>query len=504
MNRKFGFVAVVAAFAVGLVVSFWFPKQWHRQADEIGSRIGRQILPVSQADEAQLPKIAPGDPLPANRFIELSKLVNPAVVNVFTTYLPKPSPFAGGPRVPGDPFFDLFQQFMGPGQMEPQQPAQSLGTGFIIRSDGLILTNNHVVESGDEIRVQLNEHDKKDYEAKVIGKDKRTDIALIKIDAKKKLPTVQLGTSSDVQVGQWVAAFGNPYGHGHTMTKGIISAKGREIDQLNVFPFLQTDTSINPGNSGGPLVDLQGLVIGVNTAIDARAQGIGFAIPIDNVKAIIPELEKNGRVQRGFVGVAMTDIDDDTAKSLGLKRSDGALITQVIKHSPAATAGLKPYDLIIEFDGHTIASTHDLLKAVIETPVGKHVQVKIVRGTQMKVVALTVGDASKQETEPRPRHRSMEHGRSAPYGFGFSIADYSRSLAQQFDLPPLHPRHPIVVEVDAGSPAARAGLAPGDVILDVNRRKATNSRDAIHALKKGANVLRVLKQNRVLLISLKP
>lgn len=250
-----------------------------------------------------------GDPLPADTFIELNKLVNPAVVNISTSQMPRPN--RRPPRGYPDPFFDLFQQFMGPGpfNFQQQQPLQALGTGFIIREDGLILTNNHVVDKADVIKVQLNENDKDTYDAKIIGRDSATDIALLKIESKKKLPTAQLGSSSGLQVGEWVAAFGNPYGHGHTMTKGIISALGREIDELNRFPFLQTDASINPGNSGGPLVNTQGLVIGVNTAIDARAQGIGFAIPINEVKSILPMLEKDGSIKRGFLGVLMQDLD---------------------------------------------------------------------------------------------------------------------------------------------------------------------------------------------------
>ncbi len=326
------------------------------------------LTAFSLVASAELPRIRSGDPLPANLFVELAKLVNPAVVNIFTTYLPKGRQFSYEERT-GDPFFDMFQQFMGQNPYEGEGgPAQSLGTGFIIREDGLILTNNHVIDRGDSIKVQLTESAKETFDAKVIGKDAKTDIALIKITSKRKLPTVKLGSSADLQVGEWVAAFGNPQGLGHTMTKGIVSAIGREIDELNLYPFIQTDASINPGNSGGPLVNTQGLVIGVNAAMAAHAQGIGFAIPIDNVKAVLPQLENEGTVKRGFIGVAMTDIDEESAKSLGLKQTDGALITQVIPDSPAAKAGLEPYDLIVEFDGKKVSSSRDLMKNVMVTP----------------------------------------------------------------------------------------------------------------------------------------
>ncbi|MEO0336831.1 MAG: trypsin-like peptidase domain-containing protein, partial [Pseudomonadota bacterium] len=314
------------------------------------------IISTSVAESKTLAKVSKGDPLPANRFVELAKLVNPAVVNINTTSIPKTQ---RNRRRNQDPFFDLFEQFANPYYGRPQRPAQSLGTGFIIRENGLIITNNHVIEKADIIKVQLDENSKESYEAKVIGRDPKTDIALIKIDAKKKLPIVEFGSSQDLEVGEWVAAFGNPYGHGHSMTKGIVSAIGREIDELNLFPFLQTDASINPGNSGGPLVNLRGQVIGVNTAIDARAQGIGFAIPIDNVKSILKELETNGRVERGYIGIYMTDVDPRAAKELELKSSSGALVAQVMADSPAEKAGLQPYDLIYELAGKKIESTRD-------------------------------------------------------------------------------------------------------------------------------------------------
>jgi serine protease Do len=204
-----------------------------------------------------------------------------------------------------------------------------LGTGFIIRDDGLIVTNNHVIAGADIINVQLSEGSKETYEATLVGRDERTDIALIKIKPKEKLPVAVLGSSKDLEVGEWVAAFGNPFGHGHSMTKGIVSSKGRDITEINKFPLIQTDASINPGNSGGPLVNTKGLVVGVNSAIDARAQGIGFAIPIDEVKAIIPQLESKGRIARGYLGLFLGDLDPEAAEYLGLGDQRGAVVTQM-------------------------------------------------------------------------------------------------------------------------------------------------------------------------------
>lgn len=450
------------------------------------------------------PKFKSGDPLPANLFVELAKTVNPAVVNVFTTYLPRGRGGPGGGGDPyRDPFFDLFEQFMGPQRGGPATPQQSLGTGFIIREDGLIITNNHVVDKADVIKVQISENTKESFDAKVIGRDARTDIALIKIDAKRKLPFVKLGSSSEVQVGEWVAAFGNPYGYGHTMTKGIISAVGREIDELNLFPFMQTDASINPGNSGGPLVNTQGQVIGVNTAIDARAQGIGFVIPIDNVKSILPELEKSGGIDRGFIGVQMADIDDEASKSLNLKEAEGALIMEVIPGSPADKAGIQPYDLVTEFNGKKITNTKDLVKSVATTASGKSVPVRLVRNSKPRTVQVKVGSGEKMEGR-NYRQSNPAQGLKAPFELGFMVADYSPSMSQMYGLPKLKQPKPVVIAVDPQSEAGVKGLAPGDVILDINRESVFKAKDAMKLIKKGSlNVLRVLRPDRVVLISLR-
>jgi serine protease Do len=404
-----------------------------------------------------------------------------------------------------DPFFDLFEQFMGPGPYGPATPQQSLGTGFIIREDGLIVTNNHVVDQADIIKVQIEERSKESFDAKLIGKDARTDIALIKVDTKRKLPYLKMGDSASVQVGEWVAAFGNPYGYGHSMTKGIISAVGREIDELNLFPFMQTDASINPGNSGGPLVNTQGLVIGVNAAIDARAQGIGFVIPIDNVKSILPQLEKEGSIKRGYMGVQLEDIDDEQAQSLGVKDSEGAFVMMVVPGSAAEKSGLEPYDLIVEFGGKKISSARDLTKAAAGTPVGAKVTVKIVRNGKPKTVNLTMGSNAELKTARRGQKNPKKiEGLKAPFGLGFVTADYSPEIGDEFQLPHLRRPRPVILAVEGNTEAARSGLAPGDVILDVNRTEVARARDVIKNLRKGTiNIFRILKQDRVVLVSLR-
>jgi serine protease Do len=451
-----------------------------------------------------LPKVKDSDPLPSGLFVNLYKTVNPAVVNIFTTYVPREQRIF---RDPGrDPFFDLFDQFMGPSPYGQAMPQQSLGTGFIIREDGLIVTNNHVVDRADIIKVQIEENNKQSFDAKVIGKDAKTDIALIKIDAKRKLPFLKMGSSTDTQVGEWVAAFGNPYGYGHTMTKGIISAVGREIDELNMFPFMQTDASINPGNSGGPLVNTQGLVIGVNAAIDARANGIGFVIPIDNVKTILPQLEKNGSISRGFMGVQLEDIDDEQAQSLGVKSSEGAFVMRVIPGHSAEKAGLQPYDLITEFDSKKIASSKELTKQAAITPVGKKLPLKVIRNGKEMKLTLTMGSTDELKvasTAKSPKLKKIE-GLKAPYSLGFVAADYTSVMSQEFNLPKLSRPRPVILAIEPDSEAARSGLSPGDVILDVNRREVSHTKEAFKHLRRGTiNILRILKNDRVVLVSLR-
>lgn len=471
--------------------------------------------------EAQelLPAIKKGDPLPANRFVELAKLVNPAVVNISTATTPRYQQ-RGGRGGGRDPFFDLFELYMMGDPRMRQQPLQALGTGFIIREDGLIITNNHVVEGADTVKVQIIEGDKETYDAKVIGLDKSSDLALIKIDAKRKLPFIRLGSSKDLEVGEWVAAFGNPFGHGHSMTKGIISAIGREIDEINLYPFIQTDASINPGNSGGPLVNIRGEVIGVNAAIDARAQGIGFAIPVDNVKSLLPQLEKDGKIKRGYMGVALQDISDEEAESIDLKTSKGALVVHVEPGSPADKGGVKPRDLIIEFNGRTIKNSTELSKEVLKVSLGETVKVKLNRRGKMMDLTVKISD---RPAEPKLAARDDSGmggffgGRSGRGGggffpggdpkalrsdkLGFAVVDYSKELLAQMGLLPLSEPRPIVTMVDPTSPSGSAGLEPGDIILDVNQKSVSKAKDVIGALKKSSlNALRVLKGDRIVAV----
>lgn len=431
------------------------------------------------------PALKFGDPLPANAFVELAKLINPAVVNISTTTLPKRR------QMQRDPMLDMLQEFYGMPVQPQMQAMQALGTGFIIRDDGLIVTNNHVIAGADVIQVQLSEKSKKLYEAKVIGSDDRTDIALIKITADVKLPVAQLGSSKDTEVGEWVAAFGNPFGQGHTMTKGIISATGRAIGEINKFPLMQTDAPINPGNSGGPLVNMKGLVIGVNSAIDARAQGIGFAIPIDEVKAVIPQLEKTGSVRKAFLGVALDEINPQAAMYLGMKDTNGALIVSVERNSPASKAGLRPYDVVREFNGNKISNPQELMDDVSDAPIGKNVKITILREGKNRNINLLLTERAVENRHASEIKKYV--GQKAPFDLGFSISDMTKPIKRDFKIEGPIGIHPVITEVTVQSLAADAGLEPGDVILEVNKKETKTSVDVLKLIKKGSNSFRIAR-----------
>lgn len=460
---------------------------------------------------AQVPQKTPppmklSEPMPANLFVELGKAINPAVVNISTLAIPR-APRGGMQR---DPMLEMLEQFYGVPLQQRQQPQVApgkprpygLGTGFIIREDGLIVTNNHVIQGADGIQVQLSEKSDKLYDAKVIGYDERTDIALIKITPDGKLPVAALGSSKNLEVGAWVAAFGNPYGHGHSMTKGIVSSIGREIGEINKIPLIQTDASINPGNSGGPLVDTKGYVVGVNSAIDARAQGIGFAIPIDEVKAIIPQLEKSGRIQKGFIGIRLGDIDPSVDPSyLGLEEPEGAVITGIERNGPAAKAGLRPYDIVVEFNGKKIKSSTDLMDSVGDAKIGSTAPLKVIRERKpitAKVAIMERPDFNQAKNSAAPKDYK---GQKAPFNLGFSVTDLTPELRTEFMIP-TDAQHPMIIEVERSSLASMGGLRVGDLILDVNKKEVTKALEVSKALKKGSNTLRVARGNRLMIVTI--
>lgn len=438
-------------------------------------------------------------------FADLAKRISPAVVNISTEKTMKrpgtvrrppgmpPSPFG-----PDDPFREFFERFFG--DIPREFKSRSLGSGFIIDSEGHILTNNHVVEGADKIKVKLL--DGREFRATVKGRDPMTDLALLKIDSPDhNLPYLPLGDSNAVQVGDWVLAVGNPFGLSHTVTQGIISAKGRVIGAGPYDDFLQTDASINPGNSGGPLVNLKGEVIGINTAIVATGQGIGFAIPSNMAKDIVSQLKAKGKVTRGIMGVQIQVVTPELAKSFGLKEPLGALVTEVSPGSPAAQAGIQRGDIIIEYNGKPIREMHELPRLVAHTPPGTKVTVKVLREGREKTFTVTIAEM-KPEHMARLGMPGKEQAEKAD--LGLTVQELNPSLAQRFRL--RETQGVVVVRVDQGTPAGDSGLRPGDLILEINGVAIRNLRDyqtQIEALKPGtAARLLVKRQGRTLYLVL--
>jgi serine protease Do len=434
-------------------------------------------------------------------FADMAEHLKPSVVNMSTTQvvkgqrrtmprMPFPSPF--GER---DPFEEFFERFFGGENPQREFRRRSLGSGFIINSEGYIVTNNHVVENASDIKVSLS--DKEEYDAKVIGRDPRTDVALIKIEAKKELAAVALGDSGKLRVGEWVMAIGNPFGLGHTVTTGIVSAKGRIIGAGPYDDFIQTDASINPGNSGGPLFNMNGEVVGINTAIIATGQGIGFAIPINVAKDMLIPLRERGRVVRGWLGVQVQAITPELAKSFGLERERGALVADVMPDTPAEKAKIERGDIIVEFNGRKIEEMNDLPRAVASTPPNSEVPVKLLRKGQEKVVHVKVAELKEE--------RVAASGGTLEESLGMTVQELTPEIARSLRV--TESKGLVVTNVDEGSPADEAGIRRGDVIVEVNQRKVENLRDYQAALGRVGSadslLLLVRRGGNVLYVALK-
>lgn len=411
-------------------------------------------------------------PAGAAPWVAVARADTPAVVNISTTQVvrnPIGSDENEGPS-PGDPFPDFFRHFFG--DMPPSFRTHSLGSGFIIRQDGYVVTNNHVVDGATEIMVRLS--DGRRFAGRVIGRDRKTDLVLLKIEA-TSLPVLALSDSDALQVGEPVMAIGNPFGLEGTVTIGIVSAKERVIGQGPYDDFIQTDASINPGNSGGPLVNSAGNVVGVNTAILSRtggSVGIGFAIPINQVKAILPQLEAKGRVTRGWLGVLIQPVTPDLAKAFRLPEARGALVAQVLRDSPAASAGLQAGDFIVGFDGRALEKESELPRLVAATPVGREVPLQVIR--DRRSLALTVRVAE------LPEPQEVAAADADRVRLGVAVQKLTPELAQQLGVPDRG--GVVVVEVKDGSPAAEAGIEPGDIIAEANRQPVQTVADLRRAL----------------------
>ncbi|NUM88001.1 MAG: Do family serine endopeptidase [Bdellovibrionales bacterium] len=410
-------------------------------------------------------------------FVELSKRLVPSVVNIYTTQAvmaPQWNPQA-------EMYRRFFEQFFGeeimpePPQGQGHRPS-SLGSGFVFdEKEGLILTNYHVIADAEEIKVVLSEDDadKDGIDAKVIGGDSEADVAVLQVKTKKKLQAAPLGDSDDLEVGDWVMAVGNPFGHGHTVTKGIISAKERIIPLSQFSNFIQTDAPINPGNSGGPLINTAGHVVGINSAINQAAQGIGFAIPINYVKKLLPELRTKGMVTRGFIGVNITEITPPLARQLGIKRGvSGVLVSEVFEDGPAASAGIRPYDVIQEVGGKRVQNGRQLIAAISAVAPGNTVDLRVLRAGKEVTVGVKVGS--------RPTREAMasrgQGGSGAPRmdrrvvaSIGMRVGPLDDQIRREWDLPK-NVKGVVVTQVIPGGAAEEAGVAPGDVIVEVDQK----------------------------------
>lgn len=400
-------------------------------------------------------------------FVQVAQAAKPAVVNISTTTVIKeregqPSPFLS------DPFFRRFfgEEFFRQFQMPRERRLQALGSGVIVDQGGYIVTNNHMVEGTTEIKVVLD--DKREFIGKIVGRDPKTDLAVIRINA-KDLPTIPWGDSDKLQVGEWVLAFGNPFGLTSTVTSGIISAVGRaNVGIADYEDFIQTDAPINPGNSGGALVNLKGELIGINTAIFSQSggsMGIGFAIPSNMVRAVMQSLIKTGKVVRGYIGLEIQTMTPELAKQFGVREPKGALVAGVVKDGPAEKAGLQQGDVIIEFDGKAITDASHFRNQVAATKVGQRVNLKLLRKGETLTRLLTI--------EERPEKMALGTGNALA---GLEVADIDSRLRQEYGIP-RSVTGVIITQVSPGSSAGAAGLRPGDVIQQINRQPVRNVRE---------------------------
>ncbi|MDM8516976.1 DegQ family serine endoprotease [Desulfobacterales bacterium HSG16] len=418
-----------------------------------------------------------GQFLTPDSFSELADTASPAVVNIRTVKTIK-----GGGRVfrhfSKDPFennedpFDFFNRFFG-GEQQRDFKQRSLGSGFIIDKKGYIVTNNHVIEDADKIRVILN--DGKEFDAEIVGRDKNTDIALIKIDSASDLPVLSLGDSDKLRVGQWVVAIGSPFGLEHTVTAGIVSAKGRVIGSGPYDDFIQTDASINPGNSGGPLIGMDGRVVGINTAIIAAAQGIGFAVPINMAASIIKQLKTEGEVTRGWLGVGIQDLSEEVAEYYGIKGKVGVLVTEVFPGDPADEAGIEAKDVIIKVNGKKIVNSRALTGMIANIGVGEKAKIIVLRDGSKKTFKVKIAKREDSRTASNGHKRQEEK-------LGIEVSDITPEIAQRLKV--READGVIVTMVQPGSKADEAGLLVGDIIKEINRNQVKTTKDFHSAIDK--------------------
>ncbi len=428
-------------------------------------------------------------------FADLVEVLKPSVVNISTTSVIKQRGFfqqaPNSPYGQKDPFEDFFKKFFGGNSPKKEFKRRGLGSGFIISADGYVVTNNHVVERAEDIKVILE--DGTEFKAEVIGKDTKTDLAVLKIEADYDFAVVELGNSEQLRIGDWVMAIGNPFGLGYTVTSGIISAKGRSLGLGAYDDFIQTDAPLNPGNSGGPLFNLNGEVIGVNTAIVARGQGIGFAIPINLASNVINQLKNSGKVVRGWLGVIIQEITPELAEGIGLQNTDGALIADVSPDSPADRARLKSGDVVIKFNDQPIEEFSDLTRFVGATKPDSDVNLTIIRNGSEKVLNVQLGEL-KDKQKPAVQDNQPESK------IGLIVKEITPQMAKKYNLD--REEGVIIINVERGSKAFDAGFRSGDIIVNIDKEeinsideyekaieRVINGKLALFLVKRGENSL---------------
>ncbi len=415
-------------------------------------------------------KKSPGIAFPET-FSGLAAEASPMVVNIRTVKTIKGGGrvfkhFPGNPFGDNDPFHDFFNRFFDDDQRR-EFKQRSLGSGFIIDREGYIVTNNHVIEDADQIRVKLK--DGREFDADIEGRDPNTDLALIKIKAGKNLPVCKIGDSDALNVGDWVLAIGSPFGLEHTVTAGIVSAKGRVIGSGPYDDFIQTDASINPGNSGGPLLNMKGEVIGINTAIIASGQGIGFAVPINMARLIVDQLKSHGEVTRGWLGVAIQDLSDEVAEYYGIKEKKGVLVIDVFEGDPADKAGIRPKDIIVGVNGKEVDHDRDLTRMIAALEVGEKAEIKVIREGKEKM--FTVEIAKRVDEKVASKHESKESDDQ----LGIQVSGLSESLRRRHNI--TDTEGVIVTHVESGEKGEKAGIMVGDIIKEINHKPVESIND---------------------------
>ncbi len=465
-----------------------------------------RLLPFGAAvNDPQKPK-PPAISQAEQTFVEISKAVTPAVVNIATTRVVN-----RGEEAPGFPFDDpFFRRFFGdeaPRRGQPRERrAQSLGSGVIVDPSGLILTNNHVVSKADEIKVVLG--DKREFKGKLIGSDPKTDLAVIRIDA-TDLPTISWGDSDKLQVGEYVLAIGNPFGLNQTVTMGIVSAVGRaNVGIADYEDFIQTDAAINPGNSGGAMVNTHGELVGINTAIFTQSggyMGIGFAVPSNMAKSIMESLAKSGKVVRGWLGISIQEVTPQLAKEFGLKEPKGALVSDVLPDSPAEKAGFHRGDVIVQLNGQSIENSTQLRNLVAKTGVGSKAKVRVVRDKKEKEFDVTIEEQPKEIAGSGDTEENEEAASTALTGI--EVRNLTPEVAKQLGLN-RNDKGVVITRVDPGSIADEVGLQRGDLIMEVNRKPVRNTDDYDELISKigkdEAILLLVNRQGRTMFVTIAP